>query len=84
MLAFIDASSARHRRGIQFQAMLHGLTTEDVSPTSVLVTFREPERVLAVVKAAGGRVRNVEAQKHDGKTVTTSVELTKEEIHAKG
>mgnify|MGYP006200018927 CR=1 FL=1 len=72
MIITIQARSERHAQHIEFRSMLSGMVV-DRHGRYLDLTVRDKDKVLGIIKEAGGKVYNI----------SDEVELTKEEMFTK-
>lgn len=56
MLAIIKGKDNTHRSQIEFQGLMRGLVMDEVDERTLLVTYRDPQKVLDTVRSVGGTV----------------------------
>lgn len=56
MLALIKSNNTTHRSQIAFQGLIRGLVVDEVDDNTLLVTYRDPQKVLDTIRVAGGTV----------------------------
>lgn len=56
MLALIKSPNTTRRNHVEFQALMRGLVVDEVDDRTLLITYRDPQKVLDTVRVAGGTI----------------------------